>query len=85
MTHSSSLNDGARPAGTPPREPPRRRLEERTRERPRRQGLLEVMRDPDPATAVYRDLRSHRAGDRIELAAVPGVQVAVADLIPPRR
>jgi len=28
---------------------------------------------------------SHRAGDMIELAAVPGLQVAVAELIPQRR
>ncbi len=50
-----------------------------------REGLLEVMRDPDPLTAVYRDLRSHRAGDTIELAAMPGAQIAVAELIAPRR
>ncbi|MCX5739202.1 MAG: hypothetical protein NTZ61_12045 [Proteobacteria bacterium] len=43
------------------------------------------MRDADPATAVHRDVRSHRAGDAIELAAVPGLQVAVAELIPQRR
>jgi Uma2 family endonuclease len=50
-----------------------------------REGLLEVMRDPDPATAVYRDVRTHPAGATIELAAMPGVHVAVAELIPPRR
>jgi len=40
---------------------------------------------PEPDNAVYRDVRSHRAGDTIELAAAPGVQVAEAELIPPRR
>jgi Uma2 family endonuclease len=47
-----------------------------------RDRLLEVMRDPDPATGVYRDLRTLGAGDTIELVALPGASIAAAELIP---
>jgi len=50
-----------------------------------REGVLEVMRDPDRAAARYRDTRRLRAGERIELAALPGAAVAVADLLPSTR
>jgi hypothetical protein len=35
--------------------------------------------------AVQRDLRSHAAADTIEVVAMPGVQVAVAERIAARR
>jgi Uma2 family endonuclease len=43
---------------------------------------IEVMRDPDRAQARYRDARTLRGGESIELAALPGAVVAVADLLP---
>ncbi len=49
-----------------------------------RESVVEVLRDPDPATALYRDLRTVRAGDELELVALPGAHVAVADLLPKR-
>jgi Uma2 family endonuclease len=49
-----------------------------------RESVVEVMRDPDPATALYRDTRLCNAGDEIELATLPGARVAVADLLPKR-
>jgi Uma2 family endonuclease len=47
-----------------------------------RDGVLEVMRDPDPVAALYRDLRTLRAGDRIDVASLPGASIDVADLLP---
>jgi Uma2 family endonuclease len=47
-----------------------------------RDGVLEVMRDPDPAAALYRELRTLRAGDRIDVASLPGSSIEVADLLP---
>jgi Uma2 family endonuclease len=47
--------------------------------------VLEVMRDPDPARARYREVRTPRGDERVELVALPGVFVAVADLLPGRR
>jgi Uma2 family endonuclease len=49
-----------------------------------RESVVEVMRDPDPATALYRDTRICIAGDVLELAALPGARVAVAELLPKR-
>jgi Uma2 family endonuclease len=49
-----------------------------------REFVIEVMRDPDPANAIYRDVRVLRAGDEIELAALPGARVAVAEILPKR-
>ena len=50
-----------------------------------RESVVEVMRDPDPATALYRDTRICTAGDALEVAALPGARVAVAELLPARR
>lgn len=47
-----------------------------------REHVVEVMRDPDPATALYRDTRIATAGETLELAALPGARVAVAELLP---
>jgi Uma2 family endonuclease len=47
-----------------------------------REHVLESMRDPDPATALYRAIRTCRRGERIELAALPGAVVAVEELLP---
>lgn len=49
-----------------------------------RESVVEVMRDPDPATALYRDTRILVCGDEIELASLPGARVAVAELLPKR-
>lgn len=49
-----------------------------------RDFVIEVMRDPDPANAVYRDVRVVQAGDTLELAALPGARVDVAELLPKR-
>lgn len=49
-----------------------------------RESVVEVMRDPDPATALYRDTRIRVCGDEIELASLPGARVAVAELLPKR-
>jgi Uma2 family endonuclease len=51
----------------------------------RRDDAVEVMRDPDRATAAYRERRLARRGARIELAACSGVGVAVDELLPPTR
>ena len=50
-----------------------------------RESVVEVMRDPDPASALYRDTRICTAGDALELVALPGARVAVAELLPARR
>jgi Uma2 family endonuclease len=50
-----------------------------------REATLEVRRDPDPPRAHYRDVRTLRGGERVELATLPGVVVAIADLLPSRR
>jgi Uma2 family endonuclease len=50
-----------------------------------RRGVLEVMRDPDRARARYGSTQTLGAADHIELAALPGAVVAVADLLPGRR
>jgi Uma2 family endonuclease len=50
-----------------------------------RDGVLEVMRDPDPAQARYRDVRTCRRGDRVEIATLPAATVAVEDLLPTPR
>jgi Uma2 family endonuclease len=50
-----------------------------------RESVVEVMRDPDPATALYRDVRTVRSGDELELVALPSARLAVADLLPNRR
>jgi len=47
-----------------------------------RDGVLEVMRDPDPVAALYRELRILRSGDRIDVASLPGTSIEVAELLP---
>jgi Uma2 family endonuclease len=47
-----------------------------------RDRVLEVMRDPDPARGVYRDVRTLGAGDATDIAALPRTRIAVAELIP---
>ena len=49
----------------------------------RRDDAVEVFRDPDRATAIYRSRRLARRGERIALVALSDVDVAVADLMPP--
>jgi Uma2 family endonuclease len=47
-----------------------------------RSRVLEVLRDPDARTGLYRETRTLRAGDRVELAALPGAELGVAELLP---
>lgn len=50
-----------------------------------RDGVLEVMREPDRAQARYRDVRTLGGRERIELSALPGSLVAVSELLPMTR
>jgi Uma2 family endonuclease len=52
-----------------------------------RDEVVEVMRDPDPAQARYRAVRSTAHGERLELVALPGAVLDAAELLPrrPRR
>ena len=49
-----------------------------------RDSVVEVMRAPDRARARYVQVRRVGSGERIELVALPGASVAVADLLPER-
>lgn len=49
-----------------------------------RDHVVEIMRDPDPGAAAYRDIHVAHAGEELELVALPGARVAVADLLPKR-
>jgi Uma2 family endonuclease len=49
-----------------------------------RDGVVEVMREPDPAQARWHDVRRVGRDARLELVALPGTSVAVADLLPAR-
>jgi Uma2 family endonuclease len=49
-----------------------------------RDDQIEVHLVPDPTAGVYREVRVARAGDELVPALLPGVRVAVADLIPER-
>ena len=49
----------------------------------RRDDSVEVFRNPDVATAVYRTRRAMKRGERIALVAV-AAEVAVDDLLPPK-
>jgi len=49
-----------------------------------RDGVDEVLRDPDAAAARYRERRIAHPGERLELAALPGGSVVVSDLLPGR-
>ena len=44
--------------------------------------LVEVRREPEPDARRYARIMIARRGERIELAALPGVSVAVDDLLP---
>ncbi len=48
-----------------------------------RADCVEVFRRPWPARRRYREARLARRGARLGLVALPGVAVAVADLLPP--
>ena len=47
-----------------------------------RDAVVEVMREPDPAQARYRVVRTVGRGERIELVALPGASVAADELLP---
>lgn len=47
-----------------------------------RDDCVEVRRDPEPAARRYTSIAIARRGERIELVALPGVSVAVDDLLP---
>jgi Uma2 family endonuclease len=47
-----------------------------------RHGVVEVLRDPDPARALYRSVQRFGRGERIGLASLPGVEIDLADLVP---
>jgi Uma2 family endonuclease len=47
-----------------------------------RDGCVEVRRDPDPRNRRYRRVAMHRRGESIEPLALPGVRIAVDDLLP---
>lgn len=47
-----------------------------------RDGCLEVRRDPDPVGRRYRSVRQLRRGDLVEPLGLPGVTIAVGDLLP---
>jgi Uma2 family endonuclease len=44
--------------------------------------VVEVMRDPDPPAALYRDVRSAARGERLELVALAGAALDAAELLP---
>jgi hypothetical protein len=45
---------------------------------------VEIRRAPRPEAARYTETRTYERGDTIELAALPGVIVAVGELLPQR-
>lgn len=47
-----------------------------------RERVIEVLRDPDPPHALYRDARSCAADGEIDLVANPGARVAVSEILP---
>ena len=47
-------------------------------------ACVEVHRDPDAVSGVYREVLVARPGDRLELTAIPGASVAIDDLLPTR-
>ncbi len=47
-----------------------------------RDDCVEVRRDPEPAARRYTSIAIARRGERIELVGLPGVSVAVDDLLP---
>jgi Uma2 family endonuclease len=49
-----------------------------------RDEVVEVSRDPDPAQARYRVVRSAARGERLELVALPGAALDASELLPGR-
>jgi Uma2 family endonuclease len=49
-----------------------------------RDGCVEIRREPNVAARAYGSLTKAIAGERIDLIALPGASVAVADLLPDR-
>ena len=47
-----------------------------------RDGCVEVRRDPEPKARRYRSVSIRRRGESIEPLALPGVHIAVDDLLP---
>jgi Uma2 family endonuclease len=47
-----------------------------------RDEVVEVMRDPEPAQARYREVRSAARGERLELVALPGAALDASALLP---
>ena len=47
-----------------------------------RDRCVEMFRDPDAATRLYRDRRVAQSGDEVDLATLPGVSLRVDDLLP---
>ena len=47
-----------------------------------REGVVEAMRDPDRTLALYRDVRRVGREERLEIAALPGVGIDLAGLVP---
>jgi Uma2 family endonuclease len=47
-----------------------------------REACVEVLRAPDPATRAYGERRIAHRGERLTLVALPGVSIAVGDLLP---
>lgn len=47
-----------------------------------REGVVEVMRDPDRTLALYRDVRRVGRDERLDMAALPGVAIDLAQLVP---
>jgi Uma2 family endonuclease len=45
-------------------------------------GVLEMYRDPGPLG--YQDRQTHQRGQRVIPLAFPDLEIAVADLLPPR-
>jgi hypothetical protein len=50
-----------------------------------REGVVELMRSPEPERARYGDVRSCGRGERVELVALPGAVVALRELLPAPR
>jgi Uma2 family endonuclease len=47
-----------------------------------RDGGVEVRRDPEPKSRRYRSVAICRRGEHVEPLALPGVHIAVDDLLP---
>jgi Uma2 family endonuclease len=47
-----------------------------------RENRVEIRRAPRPESARYTEIRVHEGGETVELAALPGVTVALGDLLP---